>query len=651
MTPSSGLSRILEPVYLGGLEIPNRIFVAAHSTNFAERYASSRLTDYYVERARGGIGLIIQEPAIVHASSLSRPTKVWAFDPGSVARFRKTTDAVHDEGARIFCQLIHNGTHMSSYFSGMPVWGPSQLVDSLYGETSHAMSTAEIDEVVEGFGLSAEHCRAGGFDGVEIHASHGYLIHQFLSPLTNQRDDDYGGSVENRFRFLGQIIAAIRRRTGRDFAVGVRIVGDERARDGLTPQDSAALVRRMETGGGVDFVDVSTGGPTAPAWIVPDATLPRSVNASVAQVIRNATSLPVLVAGRVAVPEEAEAILAAGQADMVGIARAIIAEPRWVAKAREADGDGIRPCTYCNECVAGIGAYRPIGCTVNPDMGREREAASAGHGSAAPQRQRLVVVGGGAAGMECALTAAGRGHEVTLLEAATRLGGQLLLAPDIGMRPEMVRIGAHLAAALSRAGVDVELGTTATTERILAADPDAVVVATGSAPAPADPGATGEISAASVLAGVASVGERVLVCDDGQRSWDFEVVIEQLAVLGHEVVAVTRQPSLPARGTDASLVTRLVRLGVDLRPLHTVAAFASGTATLRHLHTGETRDEPRIASLVRATARRSRTDLLDGLRGRVPVVEAIGDGLAPRGLRQAIREGRVAGRRIGQQPV
>jgi NADPH-dependent 2,4-dienoyl-CoA reductase/sulfur reductase-like enzyme len=355
----------------------------------------------------------------------------------------------------------------------------------------------------------------------------------------------------------------------------------------------------------------------------------------------------VLVAGRVAVPFEAEAILAEGQADMVGIARAIIAEPRWVARARDGDSDKIRPCTYCNECVVGIGAYRPIGCTVNPDMGREREAASAGYGSAASRRQRLVVVGGGVAGMECAVTAARRGHQVALLEAATRLGGQLLLAPDVGMRPEMVRIGAHLAAALSRAGVHVELGANATTERILAEEPDTVVIATGSSPTHGDLAASGGISAASVLGGLASVGERVLVCEDGQKSWDFEVVIEHLAVLGHKVVAVARQPSLPARGTDASLVARLMDLGVDLRLLHTVTAFASGTATLRHLHTGESRDEPRFDSLVMATGRRSRADLLDKLRDRVPVVEAIGDSLAPRGLRHAIWEGRAAGRRLG----
>jgi 2,4-dienoyl-CoA reductase (NADPH2) len=640
----TGLEHIDRPIRIGHLEIRNRVFLAAHSTNFAERYNSERLADYYAERAKGGVGLVIQEPAIVHPSSLSRPTKVWGFDPETVAFFRWTTEAVHREGASIFCQLLHNGGHMGRYFSGFPLWGPSEYVDPHSGDTSHEMSLDEIGEVVHGFAQAAEHCRRGGFDGVEIHGSHGYLVQQFLSPLTNHRTDAYGGDVDRRRRFLFEIIEAVRGRVGDDFVVGVRMAGDERLEGGITTDDAGALAGSLEALGTVDYVNVSTGAAASGGWIVLDGSFPRKANAAVSKAIKAATGLPVLMAGRVAEPAEAEQILQAGEADMVGVVRALIADPAWLAKARAGVEGTIRPCTYCNECIAGIGAFRPIRCSVNPDMGHERDVATAGYDGPARHRRRVVVVGGGVAGMECAVTAAGRGHDVVLLEAAGALGGQLLLGPDVGLHPELVRIAYHLEAEVTRLGVSVELGVAADAEIVVRFGPDAVVVATGSVPGPVP---NGVLSAADVLTGLVTPGEHVVVSDGGVHAWEFDMVLEHLARRGHHVTAVTHQATIAAKGTDAGLLGRLVRAGVEIEGLSRLVTQEGGGASITHLVTGRSKDVAAYDSVVVASGRLARSDLVGQLGGKVDDVAGIGDSLAPRDVRDAIHEGRAAARRIG----
>ena len=643
------LDHVNQRIRLGNVDIRNRLFIAAHSTNFAERLSNERLRDYYLERARGGVGLIIHEPVIVHPSSLSRPTKVWGFDRENVTNYRQSARAVHDAGAAFFCQVLHNGAHMGSSFISGPLWAPSAVADPLSGETAHEMTEDEITAVIEGFALTSEICQEGGFDGVELHGSHGYLVQQFLSPLTNHRTDDYGGDEARRRRFLLEIIAAVRRRVGRDFVVGVRLAGDERAAGGMTTADAGALVQRLEADGAIDYVNVSTGGSASPGWIVLDATFDRGANVDAAAAVKQATSLPVLVAGRIARPSEAESVLADGVADMVGVARALIADPQWLSKGNAGDEHSIRPCTYCNECVAGIGAYRPIGCTVNPDMGHEREVDRSGWGRSAKTARRVVVVGGGVAGMESALTAAHRGHEVVLFEAGERLGGQLLLAPPTSYRRELVHLPAFLAEAVRGAGVDIKLGVDATERAVLDLDPDAVIVATGSKPQPSADGVSPyATSALALLEGRAGVGRRVLVCHDGGHPWEFDVVLEVLAGKDHDVVAVVPSAALVPRGTDAGLFPRLARAGVQVLTSCSLVDFSDGRAELRNVLTGDRRTEAGFDSLVVALTRQAQRGLVRALRLQVDHVQAVGDGLAPRSVRDAMWEGRAAGRRIGE---
>lgn len=644
---ASAYPHLSDPITIGGLELRNRVFVPAHSTNFAERLMSERLVQYYLERAQAGVALIVQEPAIVHPSSLSRPTKVWAYDAENIPHLRRAADAVHGAGAKIFCQLIHNGAHMGHYFSGMPVWAPSEFFDSAYGEHAHEMTGEEIDLVVEGFATSAANVEAAGYDGVEIHGSHGYLIQEFLSPLTNHRTDDYGGSFENRLRLLRRVIAAIRAQVAPSFVVGVRLAGTERAPGGLTEADAVAVVGELETDGGLDFVDVVSGSLAAEQWIVPDGNTPRSLNAAVAAQIRATTTIPVLVAGRIAEPAEAEAILAEGQADLVGLVRPLIADPQWLAKATSGAAQTIRTCTYCNECSNGIVRYRPIHCTVNPDMGHEEEARAWSRSRPPTQATRVVVVGGGPAGMECALTASSRGHDVVLLEAGSTLGGQLRLGQGLVSRFEVTRIADHLASMLSASKVAVGLGVGGTAESISGLAPDLVVLATGSKPILPDvEGAELVLSADAVLLGNVEVGRRVVVCEHPGADWAFDIVLEHLAVAGHEVVAVTAGPSLVPRGSDRGLLARLVQAGVTLVPWHRAMAFTAGSVQVRHTLSGED-SELTADSIVLAMPRTSRSSLAVELGEEGIATRTIGDGLAPRGLYEAIADGRRVARLVG----
>lgn len=638
---------LVEPATIGRVELRNRVFIPAHSTNFAERVMSDRLTEYYLARARAGVGLIVQEPAIVHPSSLSRPTKVWAYDEQNVEPMGRAAEALHAEGTRIFCQLLHNGAHMGGYFSEYPLWAPSEFYDRLYGEYTHEMTVGEIEAVVEGFAVSATTVETAGYDGVEIHGAHGYLIQQFLSPLTNRRADAYGGTAENRQRLLREVIAAIRGRVSPDFVVGVRLAGTERAPGGLTEADAVALVGTLEADGGTDFIDVVSGSLAAEQWIVPTGAMPRSLNAEVAGTIKAATKLPVLVAGRIAEPAEAEAILANGQADLVGLVRPFIADPRWLAKANAGDAASIRPCTYCNECSTGIGRYRPIHCTVNPDMGHELELGQVA-GTSTARRLRVVVVGGGPAGMECALTAAIRGDAVTVLEACDELGGQLRLGSHLPSRAEVSRIVGHLSHELEVAGVEIQLGVHGTVQRVTASAPDVVVLATGSHALPVElPGSGSAVSADDVLRGEVDVGHRVVVCDHPGAEWAFESVLELLAHRGHDVVAVTAGSSFVPRLGDRSVFSRLAQANVKFLAWHRPTRIDHG-----HLHlTGVLRGEElhlEADSIVLATARTSRSDLAAALLATGIEVRTIGDALSPRTLYQAIRDGRLAGRAVGR---
>ncbi len=369
--------RLFSPLHIGPLEIRNRIVSSGHDTVMAEHgLIGDRLIAYHRARAAGGVGLIVVQVASVHPTAEYTPHAVSAMDDTCIPGYRRLAEAVHAEGAAIIGQVFHGGREMGDTEDGMPVpLAPSVVPTERYHTMPRAMSVAEIHELREAFAAAALRIRTAGLDGVEIVAGHGYLQAQFLSPRVNTRTDAYGGSLENRVRFLRETIAAVRAALDPGAVVGLRISVDERSPDGVTQDESIAVLESLDRDGGPDYVSVVSGTSATLAGsdhIVPSMAWPNAYTAPLAAAVRARVRVPVMVAGRVNQPQEAEHILELGQADAVAMTRAMISDPLMPAKAAAGWLDEIRACVGCNQaCIGHFHAGFPISCIQYPESGRE----------------------------------------------------------------------------------------------------------------------------------------------------------------------------------------------------------------------------------------------------------------------------------------
>jgi 2,4-dienoyl-CoA reductase-like NADH-dependent reductase (Old Yellow Enzyme family) len=642
-----------QPIRINACTIPNRIVRTAHATGFCRGEISSRVIAYHEARARGGVGLSFLEIAAVHPSS---PSGILAFHDGVIAGYRKVADAIHAHGMRVFQQLWHGGSNANPVDGG-PSWGPSSVPEALAGNTPIPMSAAMIDEVVAGFAAAARRCQQGGIDGVEIHAAHGYLPCQFLSPLTNRRVDGYGGSLENRTRFLREALAAIRAAVGPGYPVGVRLSGSEGIAGGIQPDEARRTAELLEAAGLVDFVNVSLGSYYAFHKFIGAMHEPLGYELPTSEPVTKAVGVPTIVTGRVMDLHDAEQIVRAGQADLVSMVRATIADPEIVAKSFRGEAARVRPCISCNQgCVGGLlGAAGSVGCLVNPEAGREENVAPL----PAKTARRVLVVGGGVAGMEAALTAAKRGHRVTLCEAGTQLGGVAQLARRAPHREDMVVIANWLAQELALHQVEVRLATPVQAHEIAPRDYDAVIVATGGEPRRdgrsrhrptlAIPGA--ELSHVcvpeDVLAGRRGEGaQRAVVYDDYGHVAGASIA-EHLLARGAHVTFVTGQwslaselgPSLQSEPYNARLRSH-ANFALHTRSI--VSAIAPGRVVLRDLDS-EGESEVPADLVVFETGSAPRRSLYDALIARGMEVHLAGDALAARDMQHAFASGRRAG--------
>ena len=660
---------LFSPLRIGNVEIRNRIMQTAHVRLFSVNGAdSARDVAYFTERAKGGIGLLVTGNRLVHPTSSSQGTArvySWGYLERALDGDRRLTAAVHDHGAAIFVQLNHLGMQGSSESADdlRVLYGPSAVRSPVYGETAKAMEVEDIHEVTEWWARSAEHSREAGFDGVEVHVAHSYLLHQFFSPLYNKRRDDYGGSLENRLRFASEVVAAVRERVGSDYVVGVRLSLTDFIEGGLTVEDAVRGVAILRAAADLDYVNVSAGGyhnihmAFAPSD-VPDGWLVEHTAALKAEV----PDLPVFAVGGISTPEDAERVVASGQADMVALTREQIADPEFAAKARNGRSDEVYHCIRINQgCFGRVMRGMPVSCTINPEAGRE---ARFGRGTLhhADSPGRWLVAGGGPAGMKAAETLAKRGHAVTLVERGERLGGQVNLILATPGRSTFARLLADLRVHMDKHGVEVRLGTEATPELVGELAPDGVVVATGALPSKTGfsmvaplverlPGAGGDavVTAWDVLRG-AETGRRVVVLDDdGGRM--AAGVAEVLLDAGRDVELVSRFNALfPATQLtlDMPIVCgRVLTKGLRTR-LHAWARGIDGrTVTVYDLYTGaDTRIED-VDTVVLATAALPDEALYLSLKAAgVPALHRAGDCVAPRKLDHAIYEGYVAGREL-----
>ena len=654
MTPTR-YPHVFEPLVINGVPIRNRIVVPAHTTNYGvDHMPSERHVDYHRERARGGPGLIIFESIRVHPSSLSKPQGIAGYDPRCVEPFRRVADAVHGQSARLFGQIIHLGRQVDGDAVRAVPWGPSPIPWTTTAPVPHAMNEGDMADVVAGFVLSARHVLEAGLDGLEVHFGHGHLLQQFLSPASNARTDQYGGSEENRLRFPLEVLRAVRDAVGPDVCVGVRVSGHEYLDGGLTVDEMERIVVAVADAAQVDFVNVSHSayhGSGSLSTQMADMQYPVDGFRDVARRMRRALrgaghEMPTFAVCKVRTIAEAESILAAGDADMAGMARAHIADPSIVAHAAAGREHLTRTCIGCNQGCAGfLEKVLPITCLVNPAAGKE---ATWGDPVAdpAPRPRRVLIIGAGPAGMEAAWVAAARGHDVTVWERSPRTGGRLRTLEQMPLRRDFLALGDWQEAACSRHGVTVRTSLDADVASVLAFAPDAVVVAAGARfNPPAIEGAVMVVTLEEALAAPERLGRDVAVVDR-TGEWAAASVVEHLAGTGITVTAIATGDRFAWRVTIYSrtgLMDRIERLGVEVHTGRQVVGAEDGRLRISGLRGGATSLGP-FSGVVVADHGVADDRLAAPLRSAGLEVHLAGDSLAARTALEAVYEGHEVGR-------
>jgi mycofactocin system FadH/OYE family oxidoreductase 2 len=644
---------LFSPLKIGRVTVPNRISFSAHLTNLAENNLPSERQAYYLaERAKGGAGLIITEEQSVHPTDHAYEKLIDAWKPEVVHGYRRITGAVHEFETKVFAQLNHNGGQGDGSYSRLPVWGPSPVADFMFREVPKEMETEDIKEVIDYFCRAATHVREGGFDGIELQLGHSSLIRQFLSPLTNLRQDDYGGSPENRLRFALEVVGAVRETVGADYTLGVRLCADEMVQGGLTLDDTKEIARALEARGRLDFIDLTLG--TFYNLYLVGATMhsPLGYTIPLAAGIKSVVSLPVFCTGRINDPVMAERVLADGQADMIGMVRAQICDPEMANKAKEGRLDEIRYCVADNQgCYARVGLNRDIGCIQNPGIGREK-THGAGSLKPAAVKKRVFIVGGGPAGLRAAETAARRGHDVILYEKADRLGGQVNIAALGAGREEFGAVIRNSENICKKLPVNIILNREVTAEFILEQDPDVVIIATGSVPKPCPlSGADGPdiFNVWQALLNEPEVGKRVLFID-GDGHHQASATAELLADRGRRVHIVTSSPTIcselgPTQDQYLSR-QRLAQKGVTFTPDFAVVEIKGLEVRGLNFYSNEWTTFSDHDAVVYALGNRAEDGLYRALKGRLRELYRIGDCVAPRKIDMAILEGDKVGRMI-----
>jgi len=650
---------LFSPLKIGHVEVKNRLSFQPHLTNFAENSLPSERHKYYWgERARGGVGLIITEEMSVHPTDRAYEKLIDVFHREVIPGFRKITDHVHQYGTTMFAQLNHNGQQCDGSLSRLPVFAPSPVPDPLFREIPKEMEPEDIEEVARYFAKSAVHVREGGFDGIEIQFGHSSLARQFLSPLSNLRQDEFGGSVENRMRAPLMFIAAVRKAVGPDFTVGIRMCADEMIPwGGLNLADVQDLCVRFEASGLIDFMDLSIGTFYNLYLVEGSMHTPLGYTVPLAAGIRSRIKLPVFCTGRINDPMMAEKVLANGQADMVGMCRALICDPFLPKKAQEARLGDIRYCIGDNQnCIGRIGMNKTLGCIQNPAVGLEKQWGE-GTAKPAPVKKKVMIVGAGPGGMWAAKMAGRRGHQVDLYDKNDQLGGQVLIAMKGAGREEFGVLIRNEKDQVDRAGVKVHLGVEVTTELVLERKPDVVVCATGSVPARNPPIAGGNGPAIfnvwQVLQGKAELGQKVCLIDtDGHHR--ATATAELMATQGKSVHILCTSLFVGAElGPTQDLYLtrqRLLTKGCTFTP-DTVVIEISGEPGAKMLkainvYSNAMSELGPYDSVVLAINQEVEDRLYKSLKDKVKDLYRIGDCVSPRKVDMAIWEGHKIGREI-----
>ena len=658
------LDVLWEPVDIGAVRASNRVVFSGHTAGFR----GSQYADYLAARARGGAGLIVTGAIPVHPTWDNDGATWTAYDRESVDEIRTVVEAVHARACLLFVQLGHPGVHSPGArvtdYRGL-VFAPSALPSPHFGVIAKAMAHADIEEIREGFVAGARHAQEAGADGVEIHAAHGLLLSQFLSPLFNMRTDEYGGDVARRARLVREIGGAVRERCGAGFVVGLKLNFDEFVGEpGITPAEAEQTIRLLHAARLFDYFSISGGSFHSFQYMVaPESSGLSGHFVGHARLARAAVGgeVPIIVTGRIRTVLQAAEVVRGGAADLVGMIRAQIADPDIVRKSRAGSLAAVRHCVGANQgCWRRVNAVGSVSCTVNPLTGREAQWGTT-LAARADRARRLLVVGGGPAGMKFAETAATRGHEVVLVERDAELGGQIRYAGRLPHRGAWSRLVDDLSVSLERLGVEVRLGVTATASEVRDHGAEVTAIATGSVwdetgfavrrigvagiPRASDSHVIGPVAA--LAAPHHTCGERVVIVDDNGDHLPLGLA-EHFATNGHCVTLVTAHPSVGHRlGTDSTVdfawvYPRVLAAGVRVVSFSYLDRIGRDHVTLSNVWTG-TEETLAADTVILCMMRRSDDTLYRELAQDGAAVVRIGDCVAPRevddAVFEAVREG------------
>ncbi|MBL7174524.1 MAG: FAD-dependent oxidoreductase [Desulfobacteraceae bacterium] len=663
-------TNLFSPIKIGSLEIKNRYVMNAMHLGWEENdYVSQRIIDFYIERAKGGVGLIIVGGFKIERIA-SGPTMLSIADDGYLPNLKKLTTAVKEKDARIFAQLFHAGRYTHSSEIGEQAVSASDVRSRLTGETPRPLSTEEIKRIVNRYSEAANRAKEAGFDGVEVIASTGYLVSQFLSPLSNKRSDEYGGDLVNRMRFGLEIAEAIREEVGAAFPLIFRVSGNDFVKGSNTNREAAIFSKALENSG-VDAINVQSGWhearvPTTQQIVPPGAFV------YLASGIKEEVTCPVMTCNKLGDPFLEEEIIRDGLADMVGMARSFLADAYLPQKVQEGRVDEIIRCISCNQgCLDTVFTRRPVTCMVNPFVGKEREWQI----TPAEAKKKVLVIGGGPGGMEAARIAAIRGHEVLLYEKTDRLGGQITLASMLPKKKEFGILIDNLQVHVKKNGVQVKTGVDVTPEVVEQLDPDAVVVATGAEQRPHSiEGADREnvFTAFELLENDIKIGKRVVIIGGGSLGCEVALLIADKGVVNSETLSFLFRTEaedletlkrIASRGAkEVTLITRRDRVGNDigqttrwiflheLRRLNvkiiTKAENISITDKGVRFDTSDGIREIPSDTVVISPGMQPVNELYDSLKNNVKEIHLIGDAKEPRKCLEAMYEGAKIGREI-----
>lgn len=644
--------KILEPMKIGTMEVRNRFVMPPMVTNYAagDGSVTNRIIDYHARRAKGGVGLIIVEAIYVHQTGKGFSNELGINRDELLPGLRKLVNAVHRHGAKIACQLYHAGRQTSSDVTGMRILAPSPIPCPVKQEVPKQLTILEIRGLIEEFRQAARRAKQAGFDAIEIHGAHGYLLNQFLSAYSNKRQDDYGGSLKNRMRFPLEVVNSIREEVGIDFPIIYRLSAEEYVDGGLTIEDTSWFAVKLVEAG-VNAIHVSGGVYQSASMIIQPAAIPQGLYIENAAAIKRAIedAVPVIVVGRIKNPEMAEAIIRGGNADFVAMGRALLADPDLPNKVRDGRTSDIRHCIGCNQgCIDRLFEDVDIACMINPLTGHEGEFDL----STPVAKKKVLIIGGGPAGLEATRIVALRGHETILFEKEDKLGGQLRIATKPPYKTELNELLHYLIRQVENSNAEIVRGWKADISAIHELNPDVVILATGSEEViPNMPGVfqNNVVTAQDVLNDSAIVGNNVVVIGGGMVGCE---TAEYLAERGKQITLIEVMSEVAADVgmlTRSLMINRMAEKNVTvLSDCHVLEIIGDRIKVSRNDGHGFLTS---IDTVVLAVGSRSLNEMAEVIKREGFQVYTIGDAKKPRKIIDAVHEGFKIAYNIGTVPT